>query len=120
MIASLVVGSVARLKIQDAGQTRPTVSRVARDNLFESDTATIRSAKGHSPIKRVIYVIKENRTYDQVFGDLKEGNGDPSLTLYGEDVTPNEHRLALQFGVLDNFYDSGAVSAMATCGRLRQ
>jgi hypothetical protein len=110
-IASLVVGSVARLKIPDTlAKLGQLSSRVARDNLFESDTATIRFAQGHSPIKRVIYVIKENRTYDQVFGDLKEGNGDPSLTLYGEDVTPNEHRLALQFGVLDNFYDSGAVS----------
>jgi hypothetical protein len=63
----------------------------------------------------VIYILKENRTYDQVLGDLKVkgakvGNGDPSLTMYGTDVTPNEHKLALQFGVLDNFYDSGEVS----------
>jgi hypothetical protein len=58
----------------------------------------------------VIYVIKENRTYDQILGDLKPGNGDPSLTMYGADITPNEHKLALQFGVLDNFYDSGEVS----------
>ena len=47
------------------------------------------------PIKHVIYVIKENRTYDQVLGDLKVGDGDPSLTLYGADITPNEHKLAL-------------------------
>jgi hypothetical protein len=63
----------------------------------------------------VIYIIKENRTYDQVFGDLKQngkavGNGDSSLTMYGAEVTPNQHALALQFGVLDNFYDSGEVS----------
>jgi DNA-binding beta-propeller fold protein YncE len=67
------------------------------------------------PIKHVIYIIKENRTYDQVFGDLEQngkrvGNGDPSLTMYGKDITPNQHALALQFGVLDNFYDSGEVS----------
>jgi DNA-binding beta-propeller fold protein YncE len=67
------------------------------------------------PIKHVIYIIKENRTYDQVFGDLtvdgkKVGNGDPSLTMYGAAITPNEHKLALQFGVLDNFFDSGEVS----------
>ena len=66
-------------------------------------------------IKHVIYIIKENRTYDQIFGDLEQdgkpvGNGDPSLTMYGEDITPNLHKLALQFGVLDNFYDSGEVS----------
>ena len=63
----------------------------------------------------MIYILKENRTYDQVLGDLKVngqkvGNGDPSLTMYGADVTPNLHKLALQFGVLDNFYDSGEVS----------
>ncbi len=65
---------------------------------------------GNNPIKHVIYVMKENRTFDQILGDLKVGDGDPSLTLYGEDITPNEHKLALQFGVLDNFYDSGEVS----------
>jgi len=58
----------------------------------------------------VIYVLKENRTYDQIFGDLPVGDGDPSLTMYGADITPNQHKLALQFGVLDNFYDSGEVS----------
>lgn len=68
-----------------------------------------------NPIKHVIYIIKENRTYDQVFGDLTKdgkhvGNGDPSLTMFGADITPNLHRLALQFGVLDNFFDSGEVS----------
>src|SRR5207247_5891179 len=63
-----------------------------------------------NPNSQVIYVIKENRTYDQVLGDLKVGNGDSSLTLYSEDITPNQHKLALQFGVLDNFYDSGEVS----------
>jgi DNA-binding beta-propeller fold protein YncE len=67
------------------------------------------------PIKHVIYIIKENRTYDQIFGDLEEngkpvGNGDPKLAMYGAAVTPNQHKLALQFGVLDNFFDSGEVS----------
>jgi hypothetical protein len=66
-------------------------------------------------IKHVIYIIKENRTYDQLFGDLKQdgkpvGNGDASLTMYGADITPNQHAMALQFGVVDNFYDSGEVS----------
>ncbi len=67
------------------------------------------------PIRHVIYIIKENRTYDQVFGDLEQGgrpvgNGDKGLTMYGAEVTPNQHRMALQFGVLDNFFDSGEVS----------
>ncbi len=64
-----------------------------------------------SPIKHVIYVIKENRTYDQLFGDMKEGNGDPSLCLFGDKVTPNHHKLARQFVLLDNFYVDGEVSA---------
>jgi sugar lactone lactonase YvrE len=64
-----------------------------------------------SPIKHVIYVIKENRTYDQVFGDVPEGNGDPSLCLFGERITPNHHKLARQFVLLDNFYVDGEVSA---------
>ena len=74
-----------------------------------------RFAANGGPIKHVIYIIKENRTYDQILGDLKQdgklvGNGDPSLAMYGADITPNEHKLALQFGVLDNFYDSAEVS----------
>jgi DNA-binding beta-propeller fold protein YncE len=64
-----------------------------------------------SPIKYVIYIIKENRTYDQVFGDMKEGNGDPTLCLFGEKVTPNHHKLARQFVLLDNIYCEGEVSA---------
>ncbi|MCI0456669.1 MAG: bifunctional YncE family protein/alkaline phosphatase family protein [Gemmataceae bacterium] len=66
---------------------------------------------GTSPIKHCIYIIRENRTYDQVFGDMKEGNGDPSLCLFPEKVTPNAHRLARQFVLLDNFYVDGEVSA---------
>jgi DNA-binding beta-propeller fold protein YncE len=64
-----------------------------------------------SPIKYVFYVIKENRTYDQVLGDISEGNGDPSLVLFGENITPNQHALATQFVLLDNFYVDGEVSA---------
>jgi DNA-binding beta-propeller fold protein YncE len=64
-----------------------------------------------SPIKYVIYVVKENRTYDQVFGDIKEGNGEPSLCLFPEDVSPNHHALAREFVLLDNTYADGEVSA---------
>jgi YVTN family beta-propeller protein len=63
-----------------------------------------------SPIKYVIYIIKENRTYDQVFGDMKEGNGDPSLVMFGEKITPNHHKLAREFVLLDNLYCNGQVS----------
>jgi len=61
-------------------------------------------------IKHVIYVIKENRGYDQVLGDLPQGNGDASLTLYGKKVTPNQHALAERFILLDNFYNNAPVS----------
>jgi YVTN family beta-propeller protein len=64
-----------------------------------------------SPIKYVFYVIKENRTYDQVLGDMPAGNGDTSLVLFGNNITPNQHALASQFVLLDNFYVNAEVSA---------
>ena len=64
-----------------------------------------------SPIKYLFYVIKENRTYDQVLGDMPEGNGDPGLVLFGENITPNQHAIAREFVLLDNFYVNGEVSA---------
>ena len=64
----------------------------------------------NSPIKYVFYIIKENRTYDQVLGDIKEGNGDSSLVLFGEHVTPNQHALVKEFALLDNFYVDAEVS----------
>ena len=64
-----------------------------------------------SPIKYVFYIVKENRTYDQVLGDMPEGNGDKSLCLFGEKVTPNLHALSREFVLLDNFYVDGEVSA---------
>jgi DNA-binding beta-propeller fold protein YncE len=110
-IVTLLRGSLARI---DLKSTEPKLADLTRevqaDNLFLSDPGKIVFRRGNNPIKHVIYVLKENRTYDQVLGDVKAGNGDSSLTMYGEDITPNEHKLALQFGVLDNFYDSGEVS----------
>ncbi|HTC59448.1 MAG TPA: bifunctional YncE family protein/alkaline phosphatase family protein [Solirubrobacteraceae bacterium] len=66
---------------------------------------------GHSPIKHVFVIVKENRTYDQVLGDLGEGNSDPELAQFGQKVTPNQHALAKRFGDLDDFYDEGTLSA---------
>jgi hypothetical protein len=110
-IPTLLKGSIARLSIPATIAKLPELTRVVEhDNLLHADPGTISFAQGANPIKHAIYVIKENRTYDQILGDLKVGDGDPSLTMYGEEITPNEHKLALQFGVLDNFYDSGEVS----------
>ena len=64
-----------------------------------------------SPIKHVILIMKENRTYDQVLGDLPEGNGDPSLCLFPDRITPNEHKIAKEFTLFDNFYVNADVSA---------
>jgi len=115
-IGTLLYGSLARLNFRNAEKDLPNLSRrVEESNLLLSDPGKIEFRTGSNPIRHVIYILKENRTYDQVLGDLeikgvKVGNGDPSLTMYGADVTPNLHKLALQFGVLDNFYDSGEVS----------
>ena len=70
------------------------------------------SRRGISPIRYVFYIIKENRTYDQVFGDLPQGNGDPSLTQFGREVTPNQHALAEKYVLLDNYYAPGDQSAL--------
>jgi len=64
-----------------------------------------------SPIRHIFYIIKENRTYDQVLGDMAEGNGDPNLAIFGEHISPNHHAIAREFVLLDNFYVNGEVSA---------
>jgi DNA-binding beta-propeller fold protein YncE len=110
-IPTLMYGSLARLNFATAEeQLSELTHKVEDNNLLHADPGKIRFQAGKNPIEHVIYILKENRTYDQVLGDLKVGNGDSSLTMYGADITPNEHKLALQFGVLDNFYDSGEVS----------
>ena len=102
-------------RMKAAEETIAWAPEVSAKTKTEADSsASLRNDK-QGPIKHVIYIIKENRTYDQVFGDLAKdgkpvGNGDKSLAMYGAEVTPNLHKLALQFGVLDNFYDSGEVS----------
>ena len=110
-IPTLLRGSIARLNIPSTLDSLPQMRLMFEaNNLFRSNPGAMSFAGGKNPIKHVIYVIKENRTFDQILGDLGVGNGDPSLTMFGEDITPNEHKLARQFGVLDNFYDSGEVS----------
>src|SRR5262249_59394284 len=83
-------------------------------------TARVAAAKGgdrapgaprHPPIEHVIYIIKENRTYDQVLGDEPQGDGEPSLVFFGRSVTPNLHALAQRFGLYDRFFVNGEVSA---------
>ena len=88
----------------------PYSDKLLTDAPYPNKTAIPTKVGDPSPIKHVIYVIKENRTYDQVFGDIPRGNGDPGLTMFGRDVTPNHHKLAEEFVLLDNLYCNGHVS----------
>jgi DNA-binding beta-propeller fold protein YncE len=110
-ICALLYGSVARIPLQDLNsQLRQYTDDVLASNLMRGNTRKIAFKAGRNPIRHIIYIIKENRTYDQILGDLGAGDGDRSLAMYGEEITPNQHKLARQFGVIDNFYDSGEVS----------
>jgi DNA-binding beta-propeller fold protein YncE len=87
-------------------QLKPLTDKVAENNHFattESAQAATTMAAVHSGVQHVIYILKENRTYDQILGDLGRGDGDPSLAMFGQAITPNQHRLAQQFVTLDNF-----------------
>lgn len=120
-VGQLMLGSVSVIPIPDAaGLSRytqqvykniPYTEKTRLSVDFSGQSAIPRKVGEKSPIRHVIYVIKENRTYDQVFGDIPEGNGDPSLTLFGEEITPNHHALAREFVLLDNFYADAEVSA---------
>ena len=116
-IPTLLYGSLATIDESDIERNLAQwTANVIESNRMKAAQQQITFAGGsHHRIKHVIYIIKENRTYDQILGDLQQdgkqvGNGDPKWAMYGEAVTPNEHKLALQFGVLDNFFDSGEVS----------
>jgi DNA-binding beta-propeller fold protein YncE len=110
-VLGMTHGSLARLALSEIHANLADYSKETADrNASRGNTDHVSFASGENKIRHVIYIIKENRTYDQVFGDLGVGDGDPSITMYGAEITPNQHALAKQFGVLDNFYDSGDVS----------
>jgi hypothetical protein len=108
------VGSISIVPLPDRDDFSAFDAQVAANNGWRD-----RSDERHRPhpfsekhpIRHVIYVIKENRTYDQVLSDDPRGNGDPSLLQFGSTVTPNQHAIAEQFALFDNFYDSGVLSA---------
>jgi YVTN family beta-propeller protein len=123
-VLDLLRSSLLTIPVPSHEQLADTTKVVAENNLFsakapDSDRSLI--AYLRRQIKHVIYIVKENRTYDQILGDLDRGNGDHALTQFGLAVTPNFHHLAQQFVCLDNFYDSGDVSAngwpWSTAGR---
>jgi YVTN family beta-propeller protein len=120
-IAGLLKGVLSVFSIPDDQQMAIYSQAVYNNTPYTKNKETItEGAEGNpvpkkvgdvSPIKHVFYIIKENRTYDQVLGDMPEGNGDPGLVLFGEKITPNQHALAREFVLLDNFYVDGEVSA---------
>ena len=120
-IAKLFIGTFSIIdwpdidKLDEYTQTAYECSPYLEDNQLTAlpeDKNPIPHRLGDpSPIKYCIYIIKENRTYDQVFGDIEKGNGDPYLCLFPEEVTPNHHAIANEFVLLDNFYVESEVSA---------
>lgn len=125
-IGSTLSGSVSFIDKPDAARMAEYTRQVRSNCPYTPETLRRTDHASHSaipdqvgascPIKYVLYIIKENRTYDQVLGDFKDsagnpaGNGEPSLTIYGERVTPNEHQLARDYVLLDNLYCNGEVS----------
>ncbi|GAC1632525.1 MAG: alkaline phosphatase family protein [Candidatus Acidiferrum sp.] len=108
---ALIHGSLAQIPLTALEPYLTDYTKLAVEaNSLRGNSDKISFVTGENKIKHVIYMIKENRTYDQILGDLGYGDGDPSLTMYGADITPNLHKIAKQFGILDNFYDSGDVS----------
>ena len=118
------LGTVSLIPLPSAAElAQQTQTVLANNRLTESISALAPPRAGVPPrpvperhgepsvFKHVLYIIKENRTYDQVFGDVKRGEGDASLCIYGADVTPNHHKLVDEFVLLDNFYCSGVLSA---------
>jgi DNA-binding beta-propeller fold protein YncE len=119
-LLSVLEGNVASVKIPAERDLKQLTEEVIADNRLDrlekkeaSPLAGIGLKAGK--IQHVIYVIKENRTYDQVLGDLPRGDGDPGLTLFGREITPNQHALAERFVLLDNLYACGEVSGDGWC-----
>ncbi len=94
-VNNLSRATIAREKPRETVQAKPVPDRIGEPSVF----------------KHVLYIIKENRTYDQVLGDMKQGDGDPGLCIYGKEITPNAHKLSEEFILLDNFNVSGKSSA---------
>ena len=120
-IAGLFKGALSIINEPTAKQLGVFSEAVYHNTPFHKEKELMSNGEAGNPvpmkvgekslIKYVFYIIKENRTYDQVLGDIKEGNGDASLVLFGENITPNQHKLVKEFVLLDNFYVDGEVSA---------
>jgi len=116
--------SISIIPVPNEKTLQKFTARVKKNNLtFRMELSKLLPRKNRKPVpvperigepsvfKHVIYIIKENRTYDQVLGDMKEGDGEAKLCSFGEKVTPNHHKLAREFSLLDNYYASGKCSS---------
>ena len=121
-VAAILTGTLSVLDVPDAKALAQYTERALRLSAYSDagrlaperppqDSAIPPRVGAASPIKHVFYIVRENRTYDQILGDVKEGNGDPDLCLFAEDATPNAHALAREFVLFDNFYVDAEVSA---------
>lgn len=120
-IGSLFKGTISVIREPGEKTLDAYTAAVYKNTPYNSQKLAIAPGETHnpiprkvgdsSPIKYIFYIIRENRTYDEVLGDMKEGNGDSSLCLFGEKVTPNAHAIARDFVLLDNFYVDATVSA---------
>ena len=111
-IQNIIEGTVSTLDLAKTRDLRASTAQVLANNQGQAALQAAQGGKGfvNPGIKHVFYIIKENRTYDQVLGALSRGNGDASLVLFGREVTPNQHALAERFVLLDNFYCCAEVS----------
>jgi YVTN family beta-propeller protein len=113
-IAALLQGTVSMLPLPEGVTLASYSEQVHKNSPYASPrpgaAPPVPTGK-HCPIQHLIYIIKENRTYDQVFGDMKEGNGSPECCLFPEKVTPNQHALAREFVLFDNLFHNAEVSA---------
>jgi YVTN family beta-propeller protein len=99
------------LRLLPDQQPAATLAEYSRRAAEANNWGEKRTPRKYPPFKHVVYIIKENRTYDQVFGDMKEGDGDPSLVFFGETISPNHHALAQRFGLFDRFFTNAEVSS---------
>ena len=120
-IGGLFTGTLASIPVPDQMQLKTYTLAVYKNTPYNKEKEMVSQGEAGnpvprrvgdlSPIKHIFYIIKENRSYDQVLGDIPEGNGDSTLVLFGKNITPNQHAMTKQFVLLDNFYVDGEVSA---------
>jgi YVTN family beta-propeller protein len=109
---ALEKAGIAVIPVPNRGTLQALSKQVDRNNGFQNRRPNSMMSFLRGKIKHVIYIVKENRTYDQVLGDLSYGNGDPALNVFPYEIAPNHHKLATDYVLFDNFYDSGESSGV--------